>query len=294
LAAPNGGTCGPCHVPARRQRRKTRNMRPACTAFTALSLCIAASAYADHDAIPYPPPTTTATKLQRLSNLDRAGITVSGLSSGGFIAHQFHLAFSSLVHGAGIIAGGPFGCVENIKNPYFWFWNVPLDRVSAATVACTHYYGTLFYGLPPAAPGATDSLSFIRQAHAEGSIDDPANLRKHRVWLFHGRDDRIVPRSTAEALSEVYDGLAVRPPQLHIEWNESGRVAIHGMPVAQFLGESRFPKRDCDQHEPPYIVQCGYEAAEALLRHIYPGQFANASDDPHRDGTLGSRLITSS
>jgi len=58
------------------------------------------------------------------------------------------------------------------------------------------------------------------------------------------------------------------------------------MPVAQFLGESRFPKRECGQHEPPYIVQCGYEAAEALLRHLYPGPFAKASDNPHRDGTL--------
>jgi poly(3-hydroxybutyrate) depolymerase len=244
------------------------------------------SGNADHDEIAYPPPQSTANKLQPIPDLDRTGITVSGLSSGGFFAHQFHIAFSRLVHGAGIIAGGPFGCVENIPNPYFWFWYAPLDRVSAATVACTHYYGSLFYGLPPAAPKATDSLSFIRRAHAEGSIDDPANLVNDSVWLFHGRDDRIVPRSTAEALRGVYEGLGVRAPQLHLERNESGRIANHGMPVAQFLGESRFPKRDCGQHEPPYIVQCGYEAAEALLKHLYPGASANASDDPHRDGTL--------
>ena len=78
----------------------------------------------------------------------------------------------------------------------------------------------------------------------------------------------------------------MRQPELRLEWNESGRVANHGMPVAQFLGESRFPKRDCGQHEPPYIVQCGFEAAEALLTHLYSGPLANASDDPHRDGTL--------
>jgi poly(3-hydroxybutyrate) depolymerase len=72
-------------------------------------------AYADHDEIAYPPPQSTANKLQPIPDLDRTGITVSGLSSGGFFAHQFHIAVSSLVHGVGIIAGGPFGCVENIK-----------------------------------------------------------------------------------------------------------------------------------------------------------------------------------
>jgi hypothetical protein len=262
-------------------------MHTALTAFcSALYVFLATPACADHDQIAYPPPNSSSSKLRPISNLSRSSITVSGLSSGGFFAHQFHVAFSRLVQGAGIIAGGPFGCVENIPNPYFWFWYVPPDRISAATVACTHYYGSLFYGLPPAAPRATDSLGFIDKAHAEGAIDDPANLAKHRVWLFHGRDDRIVPRSTAEALKEVYEGLGVRPPQLHVEWNASGRVANHGMPVAQFMGESRFPKRDCSQHEPPYVVECGYEAAEALLRHLYPGPFANASDDPHRDGTL--------
>jgi Esterase PHB depolymerase len=268
-------------------------MWEACTTFrAALCLSLAASvvgtslANANHDEVPYPPPQTTANKLQPLSNLDRAGITVSGLSSGGFFAHQFHIAYSSLVNGAGIIAGGPFGCVENIPNPYFPFLYVPLDRVSAATASCSHYNRLAWYWLPPAAPRASDSLEFIYKAHAEEVIDDPANISKQRVWLFHGRDDRIVPRSTAEALKEVYAGLGVPADRLQVEWNESGRIANHGMPVAQFLGNSRFPKRDCGEHEEPFVVQCGYEAAESLLRHVYPGAFAPPSQDAHEDGTV--------
>jgi len=38
---------------------------------------------------------------------------VSGLSSGGFFAVQFHVAYSSLVKGAAIFAGGPFYCAES-------------------------------------------------------------------------------------------------------------------------------------------------------------------------------------
>src|SRR5215204_2101940 len=52
-------------------------------------------------------------------------------------------------NGAGIIAGGPFACVENVPNPYYVFWTVPLDRVSAATVACTHHFGSSYFGLRP-------------------------------------------------------------------------------------------------------------------------------------------------
>ena len=40
-------------------------------------------------------------------NVDASQTSVSGLSSGGYMAVQFEVAFSSLVRGAGIIAGGP-------------------------------------------------------------------------------------------------------------------------------------------------------------------------------------------
>ena len=109
-----------CPVISANPSMEGRNMRTACTAFcAALCLCLTIPAYADHDEIAYPPPNSTSRKLGPVSNLGRTAITVSGLSSGGFFAHQFHVAFSKLVQGAGIIAGGPFGCVENIPNPYF-------------------------------------------------------------------------------------------------------------------------------------------------------------------------------
>lgn len=41
-------------------------------------------------------------------NVDPTQISVSGISSGGYMAQQFHVAFSKAVMGAGIIAGGPY------------------------------------------------------------------------------------------------------------------------------------------------------------------------------------------
>ena len=47
-----------------------------------------------------------------VSRIDPARITVSGISAGGQMAHQLHIAYSDLFSGAAIIAGGPFGCAQ--------------------------------------------------------------------------------------------------------------------------------------------------------------------------------------
>lgn len=45
--------------------------------------------------------------------LDPSLLSVSGLSSGGFMAVQLHFSHSSLFKGAAIFAGGPFACALN-------------------------------------------------------------------------------------------------------------------------------------------------------------------------------------
>jgi hypothetical protein len=73
------------------------------------------------------------------------------------------MVFSSLVKGAGIVAGGPFGCaaqVDNITPPFgnpFVLTLVP-RRVVAALAVCTHFgrsdfeqAGWTFPGAPAAA-----------------------------------------------------------------------------------------------------------------------------------------------
>src|SRR5215813_3548668 len=42
--------------------------------------------------------------------VDRAQVSVSGISSGAFMANQLHVAHSAGIMGAGMIAGGLYGC----------------------------------------------------------------------------------------------------------------------------------------------------------------------------------------
>ncbi len=249
-----------------------------------LVLLMPAPASADHDRIPDPAPRSTGERLPAGLRLERGGVTVSGLSSGGFFAHQFHIAHAAEVSGAGIIAGGPYGCVERIPNPYWPY--VFLDRLSAALVACTHYAGERFWGLRPAPPRAEDSRNLIRDAQRRGAIDDPRHLANDRVWLFRGARDEIVPEAAATALRDLYEMLGVRGERLHVEPNDPERPANHGIPVESFPAESRYPKRGCTEHEPPFVIECGRDAALLLLRHLHPEGFNTVPADPHAAGSL--------
>jgi len=53
-----------------------------------------------------------ASAQERLPALgaDPGRVSVSGLSSGGFMAVQYDVAFSASTIGAGIVAGGPYNC----------------------------------------------------------------------------------------------------------------------------------------------------------------------------------------
>src|SRR5215468_4868285 len=51
----------------------------------------------------------TADPLGRFP-VDRAQVSVSGISSGAFMANQLHIAHSAGIMGAAIIAGGLYGC----------------------------------------------------------------------------------------------------------------------------------------------------------------------------------------
>src|SRR5262245_16140159 len=56
------------------------------------------------------------------SGADPSKTSVSGLSSGGYMAGQYHVAHSATVIGAGIVAAGPFGCAYSAvarSVPYF-------------------------------------------------------------------------------------------------------------------------------------------------------------------------------
>ena len=174
--------------------------------------------------------------------------TVSGLSGGAFFATQFHVAHSAIVHGAGILAGGPYYCAE--------------DSLLLAEGRCMR--------LP--ADISVEALVAITEATFETTrtIDAPANLATHRVWMLSATSDSVVARGVVEKLHDYYAHFLRDPAtQLSGVFNESGEHAF--LTVAD--------GSPCLYKGEPFINACGYDAAGALLQHLYSGELVT----PHAD-----------
>jgi poly(3-hydroxybutyrate) depolymerase len=169
---------------------------------------------------------------------DLAQTSVSGISSGAAMAVQFHVAHSGIVQGAGIIAGVPYYCAEN--------------SLAQATRNCMKPDAS--HPVPDVArlKSITDSLA------RSGAVDDPVHLRNSRAWLFSGKADPVVEPPVMDALARYYtlylgEGRLVYKNDLN---------AGHAM-VTEDYG------KDCSYTGPPFLDDCDYDAAGALLAHLY-------------------------
>jgi len=166
---------------------------------------------------------------------DSSTFTVSGVSSGGYMAVQVHVAHSSRVTGIGAVAAGPYYCAQgslwtalnHCMSPGAWS---PLPR-------------------PETLKGHADRF-------ARDKLVDPAsNLANARVWLFAGMRDRIVEPEVVAALEGFYRLFNAKPILV------KDKPAGHGM-VTENAGNA------CGATETPFINDCDYDAAGELLRHL--------------------------
>ncbi|MES2947789.1 MAG: PHA-depolymerase-like protein [Pseudomonadota bacterium] len=192
-------------------------------------------------------------------NVNLNETSVSGLSSGGYMAVQFHVAYSALVKGAGIIAGGPYFCAKDDQN--------------TATSICSC---TGFTGCQPAQAAlmVPELIQITNQSATQGGIDPTSNLSGARVWLFSGVKDTVVPPPVMQALETYYKNY-IPPSNIFFE---QGVVAEHAMPTELF-GNA------CDFRGDPFINKCPFDAAGKLLGWIY------GTVNPRNTGTLGGQFI---
>jgi poly(3-hydroxybutyrate) depolymerase len=202
----------------------------------ASALCIAGPAGAD------PLPSFDA---------DDSGTSVSGLSSGAYMAGQFHVAFSGSLVGAGMVAGGLYDCAEG--------------SVAFALQRCME---TNLGDPDPAA-----SLARARGFAARGAIDPLAGLEGDRVYVFTGTEDHTVAPEVVLQVPDFYRLAGVPAGQIALV---DDRPAGHA-----FVTESEGSA--CGLSETPFLSDCDYDQAGAILTQIY-GALAPA-------GVLAGRLV---
>lgn len=165
--------------------------------------------------------------------LSENNITVSGLSAGGYMATQLHVAMSERITGVGLIAAGPYWCSKG-----------DIHRALSTCLAG----GDL----------DIDSLTHhARDEAAAGRLATLNHLRKARVWIFHGLKDSVVTADVAYAAVDFYEQLGDGSAVAYID----GIEAAHGFPTLSTGAE-------CATMESPFLNACDYDAAGEMLTHI--------------------------
>ena len=187
--------------------------------------------------------------------------SVSGLSSGAYMAGQFEIAHADNVVGVGIVAGGPYACAETSYARLFRFWATAMaQNAIQAAQSCMKTLG--------GRPNPEKLVARARELAEEGQIDDLATLAKHHVYLYSGDKDETVSRPVVEAAKRFYELVGVPPGNLAMELGRGGHAFITEEGGAA-----------CGLSEPPFVSDCDYDQARAILGWIY-GPLYPASDQP--------------
>lgn len=178
-------------------------------------------------------------------NIDKSNVTVSGLSSGAVIAINLGYAYSATFRGVGIFAGTPYLC--QYKYAYTSCQNN--NAISQAML---------------------DAMQATIDNWSGGVIDDKANVATQKVYLFVGtRDTTVGPKPMAAVQTQYLDNGV---PQVALVQSSN---AAHVFPT-DFSATGDNP---CGVSLSPYISNCGYDGAKAVLTKFY-GTLAARNNAP--------------
>lgn len=177
--------------------------------------------------------------LPRLT-VDKSKVTVSGVSSGAYMAVQVHVAHSATFSGVGVLAGGPFYCAQ--------------ANLETALGPC----------MKGNASGGID-VSYLVQvtqnSAATGFVDDTVNMAHDRVWVFSALNDTVVDHTVVHATSKYYHSYVSDPANIAEVFD---RVGEHSQETDGF-GESCYYLETSND---VFLNNCGYDAAGAMLQHL--------------------------
>ncbi|KAJ5604515.1 hypothetical protein N7510_009669 [Penicillium lagena] len=164
-------------------------------------------------------------------NVDPNAVSVSGLSSGGFMSAQIGVAYSDVFTvGFGVLAGGPYDCA---RNQPCMFDQVPSIITPIANM----------------------------KAWSGNKIDTVSNLNSRKIYLWEGSADVTVGLNVMNALQAQLSHFDNSADVSYVVTEG----AVHTFPT-DFDGAGDNP---CSLSISPYISNCGYDGAGAALQWMY-------------------------
>ena len=197
-------------------------------------------------------------------NADVKESSISGISSGAFMAVQFGVSWSSIVKGVGVIAGGPYYCAQGTATDGL------LGNLGPSLTAT----GPCMKGPPPALEPLFEKTD---EWARRGDIDDPRNIANQRIYVFAGYNDSIVNPKVGEAAYRFY---------LHyLGGRNDGNMFYQGAIGAGHSQVTADYGQPCNKNEGDFIDRCNYDQAGIILQHTY------GALNPKNRGTLSGKLV---
>jgi poly(3-hydroxybutyrate) depolymerase len=169
-----------------------------------------------------------------LTHHDVSSSYVSGVSAGGYMANQLHVAYSGVFKGAGIFTAGPYDCAQG--------------DVNTAQYACMATYQTR------KTPAQLEQET--RDRAAQGRLDPVANLSGDPVYLYHGTSDTTVAAAVNDDLATYYRDLGAS-------------VTYDTSSSAGHAWVSPLGPVSCSSTASPFINNCGTDPEGAMLGHLF-------------------------
>jgi hypothetical protein len=166
-------------------------------------------------------------------NINPDTISVSGLSSGGYMAGQFHIAHSKHIKGVGIFSAGPYYCAQG--------------ELQRAMEDCT---------VKPEKLDINYLLNKANTFYEMNLIDSLENIQNQNVYIFSGLLDTRVVYQVTDKLEQFYQKL-------------NSNIKYEIIPNSQHA----FPTSDlnnnpCHYLGSPFINNCQTNGAEKCIFHL--------------------------
>jgi len=161
-------------------------------------------------------------------------VTVAGISSGGYMAVQLQVAFSTSIFGSAVFAGGPYYCAQG--------------SVNSALGYCENGNGIPLQTL----------IDYTNNQAASGKIDPTSNIANKPIYMFSGYNDTTVRQGVMNTLQQYYE-----------TYTSSSNIAYNQYMPAAHAWISPDGSNSCTSSYIPYINNCGMDAEQTFLTNFY-------------------------
>lgn len=230
--------------------------------------------------------TKTFFLLSMFSTLINA-YTISGISSGGFMAQQMATIYSSSIEGVATVAGGYYFCAldylpkkieqdrltigeQNLFlyepsnkalsdslnplvifsgeiNPVTWFKPSIGNPIYQAVSECM---------LNP--EHTKINYSYMKKNVEKNLIDHTDYIKDQKVLIFHGKKDSVLDYKMQNKLISFYQHFNLPKENLRVIKGSGS----HNFPISEKKGI------DCAKEDVPYLGNCNYDLAYEILNHL--------------------------